>query len=113
MEDKNNTFDINFAAQKEGLVDMIKKELNQRQKGEISRDDMVKDIKALLIGYSNKHKLLDDDAESDYVAKKIDEAADSIADAVRWERLTQKMLKLQQRRPGKNENKSRRTQNPD
>jgi hypothetical protein len=81
---------------REELVNILQKELTGRNSSEKTDRNVASDIFVLIKEYLIAQNMTQDGQLSEFLLKKAQYASKTVADAVRWDNLTQKMLKMKE-----------------
>tara|TARA_Y100001963_G_C6751714_1_gene434571 strand:- start:1400 stop:1750 length:351 start_codon:yes stop_codon:yes gene_type:complete len=96
MKNFNDMLGDNWPQSREELVDILQKELLGRNTSEKTDINVANDIFVLIKEYLIAQNMTQGGELSEFMLKKAHYASKTIADAVRWDDLTQKMLKMKE-----------------
>ena len=97
MKNFSDIIDGKWLESKEKLVEMLQNELEGRNSGEDSEINVINDISALIIGYLQQQSLTHGGEVTEFMRKKAQYAARTVAEGAKWDSLARKMMKLKEK----------------
>jgi len=97
MKNFNDIIDGDWPESKEKLVELLQNELEGRNSGENSENNVINDVSALIIGYLQQQNLTHGGEVTEFMRKKAQYAARTIAEGAKWDSLARKMTKLKEK----------------